>query len=62
MPFLQFLVRLVNTLGGITVSIAWLYRLFDTFIVKVFGKRYQGEVEEKGGLLDISRHKGVMNI
>ncbi|ANB15647.1 Erv41p [Sugiyamaella lignohabitans] len=34
LPFSQFLVRLVNVLGGIVVSTSWLYTVADKFLYK----------------------------
>ena len=37
LPFSQFLVRLVNIIGGLVVCAGWLYKLFETTFSKVFG-------------------------
>ncbi|CCG25546.1 Erv41 protein [Candida orthopsilosis Co 90-125] len=53
-PFLQFIAKLGTIVGGIIVAAGYLFKLYEKFLVLLFGKKYveQGKEKKEGGLLD----------
>lgn len=50
LPFAQFVVRVVNILGGLVVCTFASYRLIESLLVKIFGKKYSPETDQIQGL------------
>lgn len=52
LPFSQFLVRLVNIIGGVVVCTSAFYRLSEHFLSSFFGRRFQSQNDAKDGIID----------
>lgn len=52
-PFIQFVSRLATIIGGLVVLAGYLYRLYESILLVLFGKKYVNrDTEKPGGLLD----------
>ncbi|CUM67909.1 uncharacterized protein PRCAT00005620001 [Priceomyces carsonii] len=53
-PFLQFIAKLATLIGGLVVLAGYLYKMYETFLCAVLGKKYVEKDSERkeGGLLD----------
>jgi hypothetical protein len=54
MPFRQFLVRLINIIGGLVICTAWVYKIVEPTVARVFGK---GQNSQPRSMLD-KPHRG----
>lgn len=52
LPFSQFLVRLVNIIGGVVVCTSAVYRMGEHVLTKTFGRRFQSQNDAKDGIID----------
>ncbi|KAG7664858.1 uncharacterized protein J8A68_001616 [[Candida] subhashii] len=53
-PFIQFIAKLGTIVGGLLVAAGYLFRLYESLLAILFGKKYVDKDREKkqGGLLD----------
>lgn len=52
LPFRQFLVRLINIIGGVVVCTGAGYRLVEWTLKGVWGRRYMSADDRKEGIID----------
>lgn len=52
LPFSQFLMRLVNIIGGVVVCTGACYRMGESLLSRIFGRRFQSENDAKEGIID----------